>query len=214
MKKKFVGRLGVVALALTLISTCLMGGTLAKYTADVAGSATATVAKFAFDLNGATEQSDKATIGLDALFSNSYGTNEEVKADTAKKVVAPGTSGKVAVTLTNNGEVAIQPAFTITETNTGSIPLQYAITTTETAPAADATNTWKTAGDKGALDLNPTQTAVGVGKSAQTYYLHWRWNPSSVNTADTALGTAADLAKATLEIKCTVSQVLPTAPTA
>lgn len=203
MKKKFVGRLGVVALALTLISTCLMGGTLAKYTADVAGSATATVAKFAFDLNGATEQSDSAEINLSTLFSDNYNSNN-VKAADNKKVVAPGTSGKVAVTLQNNGEVAIQPDFTITETNTGSIPLQYAITTTEAAPAADAAD-WKAAGA-----LSPTETAVGVGAATQTYYLHWRWNPSSTDAADTALGIKSTLDSAKLDITCTVTQVIPT----
>lgn len=203
MKKKFVGRLGVVALALTLISTCLMGGTLAKYTADVKGSAAATVAKFAFDLNGATEQSDSAEINLSTLFSDNYNSNN-VKAADNKKVVAPGTSGKVAVTLENKGEVAIQPDFTITETNTGSIPLQYAITTAETAPAADAAD-WKAA-----ADLTPTETAVAVGAAKQTYYLHWRWNPSSTDAADTTLGIKSTLDSAKLDITCTVTQVIPT----
>lgn len=130
MKKKAIGRLGVLALALTLISTCLMGGTLAKYTADVTGSATATVAKFSFDLNGVTEKTEIKTIDLSTLFSKTYNSNN-VSASSA--VVAPGTSGKVKIELTNKGEVAIKPDFTITETNTNKIPLQYAITATEAA---------------------------------------------------------------------------------
>ncbi len=201
MKKKAIGRLGVLALALTLISTCLMGGTLAKYTADVTGSATATVAKFSFDLNGVTEKTEIKTIDLSTLFSKTYNSNN-VSASSA--VVAPGTSGKVKIELTNKGEVAIKPDFTITETNTNKIPLQYAITATEAAPAEE--QNWKAA-----TDLAPTETAVVVGANAQTFYLHWRWNPSSTDAADTALGSASALAKAKLEIKCVVTQVIPTA---
>ena len=54
MKRRRTTRLGVVALALTLITMTMTGGTLAKYTAEVTGDTTATVAKFAFDLNGAS----------------------------------------------------------------------------------------------------------------------------------------------------------------
>lgn len=202
MMKKAAGRLGVLALALTLISTCLMGGTLAKYTADVTGGATATVAKFAFDLNGATGQTDKKTINLSALFSNTY---NDGKVSASSVVVAPGTSGKVAITLQNNGEVALKPTFKIEETNTGKIPLQYAITTTDTEPTS-----WQKANE-----LAPTMTEVAVGSAAQTFYLHWRWDPDSTDTADTALGVKETLDTAKLDITCTVEQVVPTdTPTA
>lgn len=202
MMKKAAGRLGVLALALTLISTCLMGGTLAKYTADVTGDATATVAKFAFDLNGATEQTGSQKIDLSALFSKAY-NNDKVSASSA--VVAPGTSGKVAIKLENKGEVAIKPTFTIAETNNGNIPLQYAITTTDTEPTS-----WQKANE-----LAPTMTEVAVGSAAQTFYLHWRWDPDSTAAADTALGVKETLDTAKLDITCKVEQVVPTdAPTA
>ncbi len=203
MKKKIVGRLGVVALALTLITMTLTGGTLAKYTAEVTGTATAAVAKFAFDLNGATEQTEKKTISFDTMFSNSY-NDGKVSADASKKVVAPGTSGKVEIKLQNKGEVEIEPDFTITETNAGSIPLQYAINDSATAPAADAAD-WKAA-----ADLSPTETEVAVSDT-QTFYLHWRWDPKSTDEADTKLGIKSTLDTAELEIKCTVSQVVPAA---
>lgn len=52
MKKKvYAARLGVTALALTLVTTCLMGSTLARYVTEVTGSATATVAKWSFKVN-------------------------------------------------------------------------------------------------------------------------------------------------------------------
>ena len=136
MKRRRTTRLGVVALALTLITMTMTGGTLAKYTAEVTGDTTATVAKFAFDLNGASEQTEKKTINLSSMFSNTY-NDEMVKAAEGKKVVAPGTSGKVKITLDNKGEVKIAPAFNISETNDQKIPLKYAITETEAEkPAA------------------------------------------------------------------------------
>ena len=58
MKKRFnFGRLGALALALTLITTCLTGGTLAKYTSSTVGTGTATVAKWAVVLkaNGTSQ---------------------------------------------------------------------------------------------------------------------------------------------------------------
>lgn len=197
MKKKFVGRLGVVALALTLITTCLMGGTLAKYTAQVSGSASATVAKFAFDLNGATEQTANQTISLTDLFKNTY-SNGKVQGASGALVVAPGTSGSAKITLKNEGEVAIKPSFTITETNAGSIPLQYAVTTTAAAPTADAD--WKAADA-----LAPDEKTVAIA-GTQDFYLHWRWNTASTDAADTTLGTKTVLDSAKLDISCTVTQ--------
>ena len=200
MKRRRTTRLGVVALALTLITMTMTGGTLAKYTAEVTGDTTATVAKFAFDLNGASEQTEKKTINLSSMFSNTY-NDEMVKAAEGKKVVAPGTSGKVKITLDNKGEVKIAPAFNISETNAQNIPLQYAITETEAVPVSD--DEWKKS-----ENLITTTDPVIVG-SSKIFYLHWRWNPKSVDTADSTLGIKTSLDTVKIEISCTVSQVIP-----
>ena len=208
MKKRIVGHLGVVALALTLVSMTLMGGTVAKYTTTVSGSAEATVAKFAFDLNGATQASDSAAINLKDLFKSTYGNGKEVKskADSAP-VVAPGTSGYVKLEVKNNGEVAITPQFVITETNTAGIPLEYAITKTSDSPAD-----WETATAIRNQDLG--NIAVGTTGNTGSFYLHWKWSTaeSDGDKTDTAFGIKESLDKITLEIECTVSQALPTAP--
>ena len=62
-EKKFTARIGVLALALTLVSTCLLGGTLARYASDITGTGTANIAawKVAFSQgNGAAETTDFA----------------------------------------------------------------------------------------------------------------------------------------------------------
>lgn len=202
MKKRLTGRLGVVTLALTIISMTLVGGTLAKYSKEVKGEATATVAKFAFDLNSATQATNSSTITLDDLFASTY---NDGKVSATGKVVAPGTSGKVTISLENKGEVAIKPTFTITETNANSIPLQYAITADATAPTTDSD--WTNADG---LKNKATMNEAAVGAAAQSYYLHWRWDPASENAADTTLGTAGT-ATVKLDITCTVEQVVPAA---
>lgn len=54
MKSNRIMRIGVIVLALTLITACLAGGTLAKYstTVDSTGS-TGTVAKWSWKINDA-----------------------------------------------------------------------------------------------------------------------------------------------------------------
>lgn len=44
-KKSYAARLGVLAVALSLVTACLLGGTMAKYVTEVTGTGSATVAK-------------------------------------------------------------------------------------------------------------------------------------------------------------------------
>lgn len=196
MKGKMFKRLGATTLVLTLISMSLMGGTLAKYTTTVSGKADATVAKFAFDLSGATQSTDEITIN--DLFASSYNNNT---VSASEKVVAPGTSGKQEFKLENKGDVnIIVKELTITPTNANNIPLQYAITGGDTDPTeAD----WKS--DTNTL-TSPGFTNLANGAS-QTFYLHWRWNPASNDTTDTALGVAAT-ATVSIKVDCKVEQVV------
>jgi len=66
----------------TLLTTCLIGGTFAKYVTAAAGTATARVACWGF--------SAPATMTLSGMFSSTY---THVSSDEA--VIAPGTSGNV-----------------------------------------------------------------------------------------------------------------------
>lgn len=209
MKKKIAGRLGVTALALSFITTSVMSGTLAKYTKEVTGTADATVAKFAFDLNGATQETDTFTIN--DLFQSSYtgsDGSEIVKSSTVKAVVAPGTSGKKKITLENKGEVAIQlEAFTISDTNASKIPLVYAITENDEAPK-DAD--WENASSLTVPEeILGATLKVGSTENSKSFYLHWKWNTTD-NSTDTVFGTKSTLDTVGITIKCTVSQVVPT----
>lgn len=54
-EKSYVARLGALALVLTLMTTCLTGGTLAKFVTEVEGGAEATVAAWEFKATGNME---------------------------------------------------------------------------------------------------------------------------------------------------------------
>ena len=101
MKKKvYAARLGVTALALTLVTTCLMGSTLARYVTEVTGSASATVAKWSFKASEAEGSTNFTDIDLGRTAYDS----STIKAD----VIAPGTSGSFDIVIDGTGsEVGI-----------------------------------------------------------------------------------------------------------
>ena len=94
MKKNKMARLAAVMLALTLVSTALMSGTIAKYTAGVTGSDTARVAKFAFNIkdDGPSIGDETSTTGTYDIFTytDTGVYNNGVNSD---KFIAPGTTG-------------------------------------------------------------------------------------------------------------------------
>lgn len=102
MKKKvYAARLGVTALALTLVTTCLMGSTLARYVTEVTGSANATVAKWSFNVNDSAGSTAFTDIDLGKTVAYDSTT---IKAD----VIAPGTSGSFDIVIDGTGsEVGI-----------------------------------------------------------------------------------------------------------
>lgn len=106
MKKNWTLRAGVLMLALTLITSCFVGGTFAKYTTADEGTDTARVAKFGVDV-----VADGTTFAKEyAADDTTYTAGVTVKADT--KVVAPGTSGDmVAVQLSGTPEVAVEVTY-------------------------------------------------------------------------------------------------------
>lgn len=98
-KKSYVGRLGALALMLTVITTCLLGGTMARYVTEVTGSATATVAAWKFQANSSGEATTFTTIDLGSTANR---TNYDEK--TLKEgVLAPGTSGQFTISINGDG---------------------------------------------------------------------------------------------------------------
>lgn len=194
-RKNYAMRISAILLILTMTSLCMVSGTFAKYTTSKVGTDTATVAKFAFNLND-TDLPTAESITVD-LFEQSY-LNGKVDGN-GKKVVAPGTSGTFAIETENTGEVAVTTQFKFEETNASNIPIKYAVTESATAPEAGDPS-WKAA-----ADATVPGASLAIGASATTQYVHWMW-ATDTDPADTALGTASQLATVTTKITCTVTQ--------
>lgn len=104
MKKNRTMRAAVLMLALTLITSCFVGSTFAKYTTGISGSDTARVAKFGVELE------------IDAdLFDTEYVDGAvSVKSDDSNNVIAPGTSKTATIfTIAGAPEVDVQVLITL-----------------------------------------------------------------------------------------------------
>lgn len=107
MKKTKLMRAALLLLVLTLITSCFVGGTFAKYTTSAEGSDTARVAKWGFK---------QTTIELGDLFRTTY--DNVLGAD---DVIAPGTSNSVKFGFTYDGATtAPEVAYTFEVSTTGS----------------------------------------------------------------------------------------------
>ncbi len=109
MKKNWTMRVGVVLVALTLITSCFVGRTFAKYTTAGNGTDTARVAKFGVEVTGAG-----------TMFATSYNDTGSVTVQSETKVVAPGTNGTMAnYAITGTTEVAVNVSYSAEATVTG-----------------------------------------------------------------------------------------------
>lgn len=180
MKKKHnvVGVLGKTAVALTLISTCLVGGTLAKYTSAVTGTGSAYAAKwevaFKADSNKTSATTERTTdFTLDALKDTRTSSTDLV----SDGKIAPGSTGSFAVEIDGkNTEVAYDYAITLNKTGLNGIPIKFY--------SDSAMTTEITAAITGSV-----KPADATKKKTQVIY--WKWDTPIANgdTADTTIGS-------------------------
>lgn len=206
MKKNKALRAAACVAVAAMLSTCMVAGTFAKYTANGTGKDTARVAKFGVEL----------TTG-DGMFAKSY--DNTVASSTDDKVVAPGTKGELkATTLTGTPEVSVKVTneATVTLANWTSdangafycpIKVKVGGTTIDgtTQTSADAFQT----AIKNAIDSKTDTYNAGTaldGKSA-TPDVSWEWAFDGDDTKDTYLGNAAGAGTIDITIKTTVTQV-------
>lgn len=191
-KKSYAIRLGVLALALTLITTCLMGGTMARYVTEVSGSATATVAKWEFSAKSDNNALSTAIDLGSTTHRNSYGAD-----DIKDGVIAPGTSGSFNIELDAAGsEVGVEYDVVIKAKDGTTLPSDLAF---------KVDNTAYTLGNKltGAIDVN-------AANQKKTVAVSWEW---PFGTDDTTASNDNDYAGKTwyLDISITGRQAQPTA---
>jgi len=204
---KVVKSLGMAAVALTLVSACMVGSTLAKYTSTISGTGAAIVAKWSLKGNLGSEPASDSTLGTFALKD----TTKTVGVGTDR--IAPGTSGSIAVNYDLNGsEVGanVEVFVKLKAGETDSLPANLVFKGKD--------------GDIKGSDLNSTDYVkvystdisvddikeAGVGKGKDTYNVEWEW-PFTTGVDDTADTTdGKDAASVDLDIKVVATQIQPT----
>ena len=109
MKNKTM-RVAALLLALTLMTSCFVGGTFAKYTTAQTGDDYARVAKFGVDITAIGTMFAKEYDTKNPADIAYVGAKSVVSGDT---VVAPGTSGELSeIKITGTPEVAVEVTYT------------------------------------------------------------------------------------------------------
>lgn len=155
MRKNRTMRTASVLCACALITSCFVGGTMAKYTSTASGSDTARAAKWSILVNGndiATAQDQKMDFDLFGTVAGDTGVHDnyidgeldndadvmDIDANTGNTIIAPGTAGKFNLEITNMSEVTADITIKLAEQDTGDIPILYSF--------GDA-DSWHTYGD-------------------------------------------------------------------
>ena len=108
MKKNRLMKVAALLLALTLMTSCFVGGTFAKYTSKATGSATAKIALWDVRVGDSAKLDSVAkefTFNLFDTINDTLGGGDET--DVADGHIAPGTTGSVTITITNSSEVNV-----------------------------------------------------------------------------------------------------------
>lgn len=198
-----------IILLITMVALTIISGTFAKYTSYFEGSDTATVAKWVvgfdgdktinlfsntgvYDLNEVTDKND---------LSSEKGAVDEDVVKSGKKV-APGTWGKVTLSVTNESDVAAKAKLAIKEINT-TLPLQFSVDGKTWVKADNAVN---------GVDFKEISLEVGsTAKVTKTAELYWKWDfetdPVKTNDdTETELGKAGT-ATCDITVSATFTQV-------
>lgn len=167
-KKSYAARLGVLALALTLMTTCLLGGTMAKYTTEITGKGSATVAQWKFEANGGTSE-----FNID-LANTKY-------SNVVDKKIAPGTKGSFDIILDATGsEVGV--AYSIKLLAPPNLPdgFEFYSSDTDSKEKIDLTKPLT-----GKIELGPSTSAI---KDTVTKTIYWEWPGTGSDDKDTDAG--------------------------
>ena len=221
MKKNKIMRLASALLVLTLMTTCAISSTFAKYTTSTTGTDKARVAYWGFDQDANTD------IDLfDGEYTNVKATGE---VDGFSNVIAPGTekSTTFAFGYTNYKadkiaapEVAY--TFTVNPTITGDYDELNADTSfkwTLKKPGDTAATKYQTvdellaaikalSGDNsGTKTYQPGELPAAFTAADEIYTIGWEWDYEGNDDADTKLGNSQTLENVTFEITITATQI-------
>lgn len=193
-------RVAAVMVLLCLAFTCILSGTLAKYTSTASGSASARVAKWEIKINNREISTGTAVTDLSLDLFATVGDDEALTTDdvnvdngTPTAIIAPGTGGQFALKIDNTSEVNAKYSLTFDETNAANIPIQYSLDGQD----------WK----DDITDVKIENKAIGMKTGTFTDTIYWRWTFAGDDTADTALGIQDTADIVTVKVNFTATQV-------
>lgn len=228
MKKNKAMRLASALLVLTLLTTCAISGTFAKYTTSTTGADKARVAYWGFD------QAAETTIDLfDGEYTNVKSSGE---VDGFSNVVAPGTSKSTtfAFGYTNYksnkiGAPEVAYTFTVTPTITGDYDsldknenFKWTLQKKAATDNAGKVQTFDTveellnaikalSGDaSGSKTYKPGELPTAFTSAGEEYTIGWVWDfykDVDGDAADTTMGNSQTLENVTFSITITATQV-------
>lgn len=206
MKKNKIMRIASVLLVAVLLSTCAISGTFAKYTTTASGTSTARVAKWDVDITNGTQNQTFAF----NLFENvqdtknnaSEGedyTESDVKKESNKNIIAPGTQGSFRIQITNKSEVNAKYTIDYTVTNIKRIPVKFSVNNGE-----DWTD-----------DLTDVTDDLPIDNQTVDITVMWKWafeaendnDKVATDATDTSLGEVTEDVEITVTATVTVEQV-------
>ena len=202
MKKNKVLLLGIITVFVAIFSLTLVSGTWAKYTSEVSGTSTATVAKWAWKVDSTKVVGDGTTatsfnVNLFKTIKEEDTTTEET--DVKNGLIAPGTGGQLSFTVENASEVSGKVVLKFEESeNFSSIPLEYSV---------DGI-TWTTAAAFSALAGNTAELKLGgTAPLTKEFKIYWRWAFTGDDAKDTGLGNATTAPTITVKVTLTFTQI-------
>ena len=198
MKKNTFMRLASMLLVLTLLTTCVISGTFAKYTSDATTATnTARVAKWGWG---------DTTIALD-LFEGAYdGTVQTANGD---ELIAPGTSKTAELTFAPAATFAPEVDYTLSFAVTANVPadIEAELDWTLTIDGAE-TNYTSFADLKNALEAKTYAGEAATAAPTVDIEIGWAWAfNGGDDVADTTLGNEADLQSLSVAVTMTATQV-------
>lgn len=227
MKKHNMMRVASALAVVTLLSTSVISGTLAKYTSEATSQAeSARVAKWAINAgskNGTLQAISEAgsnsfTFDLfNTVKDTAGGGNETDISANDGTTIAPGTWGYVDLVIENDSEVSAKYSIKLEKTSKDTVPLQYAMKKLDESAAAEDTLPTITSDPKDPTKVGWTSTAADVKiaeddnrilnyKSSDTatatgnkvtYRVYWKWEYDTNTTASENSDTSLGVTAAT-----------------
>lgn len=172
MKKTKMTKLLAVLLVVCMMSTSVVGGTLAAYTSEVTGTGTVTVAAWGIGFkNGGNTTSEDFTI--------SVATTKDSNSLVESTVIAPGDTGSFSLAITDSlAKAEVAYTYSIKIENANNLPIKFYTDSDCTTAWSDITGVV----EAGEQISNSTTVANAT--------IYWQWETYS-DTSDTAWGVEA-----------------------